>query len=92
MGCKFFRGDDIPCRGKFSWLYAGEAAPAFIAAVSHDGTGSQVFNLNGPCVEIEKVIGRLKGIVPDTQITCSGDEFPMPVKLDDTPIQAALPS
>ena len=39
----------IPYTGKYSWLYAGEAALAFITSVSNDMVGSNVFNLNGSC-------------------------------------------
>ena len=36
--------------GRYSWLYAGEAAAAFIATVSQDQEGPHVFDVNGHCM------------------------------------------
>ncbi|MEJ6673166.1 MAG: SDR family oxidoreductase [Alphaproteobacteria bacterium] len=82
---------DIPYRGNYSWLYAGEAAAAFIAAVSQDGTGAPVFNLNGSCETIEAGLEILKQLAPHAEISCSGGEFPFPADLDDGPLRAYLP-
>lgn len=82
---------DVPYRGNYSWLYAGEAAAAFIAAVSQDGTGAPVFDLNGSCETIETGLEILKQLAPDSQISCSGGDFPFPPDLDDGPLRAYLP-
>ena len=45
---------EVPFTGPLSWLYAGEAAAAFIAAVAEARDSAEVFNLNGPCATIEE--------------------------------------
>lgn len=79
---------DIPFSGLYSWLYAGEAAAAFIAAVSQPGEGSPVFNLNGRSETLESGLGILQELQAGAAITTSGDPFPFPPDLDDTPIRS----
>jgi nucleoside-diphosphate-sugar epimerase len=81
---------DIPFSGNMSWLYAGEAASAFIAAVSRDGEGSRVFDLNGSCSSVDDAVVLLKELVPGAAVTTSGGPFPFPADLDDGPIRAYL--
>ncbi len=83
---------EIPYTGPYSWLYAGEAAAAFIAAVSVDGEGAPVFDLNGRCDTVEKGLAILKGLAPEIQITAKGDEFPFPPNLSDDPLRAHVPA
>ena len=82
---------EIPFSGKQSWLYAGEAAAAFIAVVSQDGEGAHVFDLNGTCAKVEEGLEELRKIAPDAQVTCSGDPFQFPPDLDDGPLRAHVP-
>ena len=77
----------IPYRGNYSWLYAGEAASAFINAVSKDMDGAKVFNLNGSCKKIEDGISIIKDLVPDADISCTGKPVPFPPDLDDKPLR-----
>lgn len=79
---------EIPYTGPYSWLYAGEAAAAFIAAVSADGAGAHVFNLNGRCETIENGLSILKGLDSASQTTAAGAPFPFPADLDDAPLRA----
>lgn len=67
---------EMPFSGKYNWLYAGEAAAAFIAAVTRDGDGAPVFDLNGACETIERAFEILKTMAPQAQISCSGPQFP----------------
>jgi len=50
---------EIPYKGPISWLYAGEAAAAFIAAVCRDGEDARVFDLNGASETIEGALAKL---------------------------------
>jgi len=77
----------IPFAGTLSWLYAGEAAAAFIAAVSQDGKGTHIFDLNGSCESVENGIQILNTFAPEAQISCSGSPFPFPADLDDSPLR-----
>ena len=81
---------DIPYSGRLSWLHAGEAASAFIAAVSRDGDGAYVFDLNGGCETVEDGVKILKDCVPDADVTVSGKPFPFPPDMNDAPIRAHL--
>ncbi len=83
---------EIPYTGPYSWLYAGEAAAAFIAAVSRDGDGAPVFDLNGQCDTMENGLAILKQLAPDADVSAAGDRFPFPPDLDETPLRAHVPS
>ncbi len=82
---------DIPFIGPYSWLYAGEAAAAFIAAVSRDGAGAHVFDLNGRCDTIEAGLAALDRLSPGHGVTASGSPFPFPPDLDEAPLRAHVP-
>ncbi len=82
---------EIAIGGPVSWLYAGESAAAFIAAISRDGEAAPVFNLNGSCMTIEDGIDILSGLAPGHQITTTGNALPVPPDLDDGPIRAHVP-
>ena len=79
---------NIPFSGDASWLYAGEAASAFIAAVSKDGDGAPVFDLNGACEKVEYAIELVSKLKPGIEITCSGGQLPFPADMDDGPIRS----
>ena len=83
---------EIPYTGPYSWLYAGEAAAAFVSAVSVPGGSAQVFDLNGRCVTVERGIEIVKGLDSAAQITAAGAPFPFPPDLDESPIHSGLPS
>jgi nucleoside-diphosphate-sugar epimerase len=79
---------EIPYTGPISWLYAGEAASAFIAAVSRDGSDAPVFNLNGSSETIEQGLKLLSEIIPGHRITAAGEPLPVPHALSDEPVRA----
>lgn len=79
---------EIPYTGAYSWLYAGEAAAAFIAAVSQVGTGAYVFDLNGRCETIENGLSILHRFEDSAKVTARGGEFPFPPDLDEAALRA----
>lgn len=81
---------EIPYSGRLSWLHAGEAASAFIAAVSKDGDGAHVFDLNGGCDTVENGVAILKQCAPGADVTVTGKPFPFPPDMDDAPVRAHL--
>ncbi|MDE0534479.1 MAG: NAD(P)-dependent oxidoreductase [Albidovulum sp.] len=81
----------VPYSGPLSWLYAGEAAAAFIAAASQDGQGAFVFNLNGPCETVEFGLDVVRSLAPEARISCAGSQLPFPADLDDGPLRAHVP-
>lgn len=82
------RGYEIPYSGRTSWLYAGEASAAFIAAISRDGDGAFDFSLNGACETVEAGMDLLAGLAPAAEVAVTGDPLPFPPDLDDGPIRA----
>jgi len=82
---------EIPFAGKLSWLYAGEAAAAFIASVSQDGDGAYVYDLNGSCETVENGVAMLKEVAPEANISCTGTSFPFPPDLEDGPLRSHVP-
>ena len=70
---------DIPYTGALSWLYAGEAAAAFIAAVSRDEDDAMVFDLNGQCETVENGLDILARI--------AGSAMDAPPDLSDEPLR-----
>ena len=78
---------EVPYAGMLSWLYAGEAAAAFIASVAKDGEGANVFDLNGTCDSVENGLQILRGIDPSADVSATGNSFPFPADLDDEPLR-----
>ena len=75
---------EIPFNGKYSWLYVGEAASAFISAISEDMSDAKVFNLNGSCETIEYGVSLLKQLKPNAKVRYVDKPFPFPPDLDDS--------
>lgn len=80
----------IPFRGPVSWLHAGEAAGAFIKAVSKDRTGAEVFDINGPALTVEHSVELIRKVAPAAQIAVSGEALPFPMALSDQPVRNHL--
>lgn len=78
----------IPFSGPTSWLYAGEAAAAFIASVTRDGIGAPVFDLNGSCETMDGALNILADLVPGSEVTATGSPLPFPPDLNDAPLRA----
>jgi nucleoside-diphosphate-sugar epimerase len=78
---------EIPYTGALSWLYAGEAAAAFIAAVSQDQEDAVVFDLNGRTDTVETGLEILRELVPSHQVTATGGPLKIPSDLSDDPIR-----
>jgi nucleoside-diphosphate-sugar epimerase len=81
---------EMPLTGTLSWLYAGEAAAAFIAALKRDGECAMVFDLNGRTETVENGLEILRELIPDHRITASGGPLLIPPDLSDEPIRAHL--
>jgi nucleoside-diphosphate-sugar epimerase len=81
---------EIAFGGPVSWLYAGEAAAAFIAAVAREGDDARVFDLNGACISVEDGIEILSRIAPGHRVTTTGTRLPFPPDLSDAPIRDYL--
>ena len=81
----------IPYTGPYSWLYAGEAAAAFIAAVSQPGHEAAVYDLNGRCCTLELAAQTINLLANGDSISTAGPAFPFPANLCEKPIHSSLP-
>jgi len=77
----------VPFSGKASWLFAGEAASAFVRAVAKPHTGAPVFDLNGEYVSVEDGMSMLKSLVPSASIEVTGDPLAFPMDNSDDPLR-----
>jgi nucleoside-diphosphate-sugar epimerase len=82
---------DVPFTGPYSWLYAGEAAAAFIASISQDGDGAYCFDLNGRCEAVEAGLAIIKTIDSTASGTASGSPIPFDPNLNEAPLRAHVP-
>lgn len=78
--------------GKTDFLYAGDCAEGFIRAATTELTGAHVFNIAGETEAVADVITEIEKLIPTAKgtLTCAPNPIPMPSKLDDTAIRAAL--
>jgi nucleoside-diphosphate-sugar epimerase len=80
----------VPFRGPVSALHAGEAASAFIRAVSEDRTDAPVFDLNGVATSVESWLEMLRDLAPEARLDVAGEALPFPADLSDAPVRAYL--
>lgn len=78
--------------GRTDFLYAADAADAFIRSATAKLNGAHVFNLHGECAEISEIVAEIEREWPDAKglITHSEAPLPIPSELDDSAIRAVL--
>jgi nucleoside-diphosphate-sugar epimerase len=81
---------EVPFSGGVSWLYAGEAASAFIHAVARERAGAPVFDMNGVYAPVEEGLRILRRLAPSAAISSSGQPLAFPMHLPDEPLRAYL--
>jgi nucleoside-diphosphate-sugar epimerase len=81
---------EVPFSGGVSWLYAGEAASAFIRAVALERAGAPVFDMNGVYAPVEEGLRILRQLAPSAAISSSGQPLAFPMHLPDEPLRAYL--
>jgi nucleoside-diphosphate-sugar epimerase len=81
---------EVPFSGGVSWLYAGEAASAFIHAVALERAGAPVFDMNGVYAPVEEGLRILRQLAPSAAISSSGQALAFPMHLPDEPLRAYL--
>ena len=81
---------EVPFSGGVSWLYAGEAASAFIRAVARERAGAPVFDMNGVYAPVEEGLRILRQFAPSAAISSSGQPLAFPMHLPDAPLRAYL--
>lgn len=78
--------------GRTDFLYAADAADAFIRSATAELKGAHVFNLHGESAEMREIVAAIEREWPDARglITFSETPLPIPPELDDSAIRAAL--
>lgn len=78
--------------GRTDFLYAADAADAFIRAASVELEGAHVFNLHGETASIAELVGEIERCRPEARGTITWDETPMriPPELDSTALRNFL--
>ncbi len=78
--------------GRTDFLYASDAADAFIRAAKSALDGAHVFNLHGQTAAISEIVGEIERVRPEARgtITHADHSLPIPEELSDTAIRNAL--
>ena len=80
----------VPFTGANSYLYAGEAAAAFIQAVSAEREGATTFDCNGTCTTVEEALAILRRLAQGAQVSASGAPMPLPFADEDALLRAHI--
>ncbi len=80
----------VPFTGPVSYIHAGEAAAAFIKAISQPLDFAAVFDINGSASTVEDGLDILRSLAPDVDLGCDGAALPFPMDLSDAPLRAAI--
>lgn len=78
----------VPFSGRVGFVYAGEAAHAFIHAAACGGSGAPVFDLNGTEESVERVTALIRERHPRAQVSYTGDPLALPSDFSDEPLRA----
>lgn len=87
LGARF----TVPFTGPVGFVYAAEAAAAFIQAVAAEQSGAHVFALNGVVKTVEEVVAMIRARRPDAEVDYAGAPLPFPAEeLSDAPLRAHI--
>jgi UDP-glucuronate 4-epimerase len=73
---------EIGYTGTAQYDYAPDVARAFVMAAGAERDGAAVYNAPGAAAAIEGVAAAIRAVVPDAEITWSGDPLPFPPELE----------
>ena len=68
--------------GTAQYDYAPDVARAFVTAASAAHEGAAVYNAPGVPASVEEVVAAIRRVVPDAELTWSGDPLPFPPQLE----------
>ena len=80
----------IPFTGPVGFVYAPQAAAAFIQAVAAEREGAGVYDLNGTPEKVEDVAAMIRARKPEAKIECQGAPLPFPSDMSDAPLRNAI--
>ena len=68
--------------GTAQYDFAPDVARAFVTAAGAEREGANVYNAPGAAASMEEVVASIQAVVPDAEITWSGDPLPFPPELE----------
>ena len=80
----------IPFTGSVGFVYAGEAAAAFIAAAAAENGGAKIFPLSGTQNEVQEVVDMIIARRSLAEISCTGKPLPFPADDSDEPLRDCI--
>lgn len=70
--------------GTAQYDYAPDVARAFVLAAATERAGAAAYNTPGAAASVGEIADAIRGVVPDAEITWSGDPLPFPPELEAT--------
>lgn len=74
--------------GPIGFVYAEEAALAFLGAAARAGEGAPVFDLNGAESSVERIVELARARFPRARVSCAGPALALPPPSSDAPLRA----
>jgi UDP-glucuronate 4-epimerase len=68
--------------GTAQYDYAPDVARAFVMAARAEHVGATVYNAPGAVASVDDVVTAIRAVVPDAEVTASGDPLPFPAELE----------
>jgi nucleoside-diphosphate-sugar epimerase len=81
---------EVPFQGQVSFVHVEDAALRFISAVSREGDGAHVFDMNGTVAAVSSVNEMIRERLPTASLGQVGDPMPFPAEPDDGELNAYL--
>ena len=75
-------GYHIPFGGSVQMQYTADVGEAFVRASEVEYEGASVHNLDGPEVSMPELVEMVRELVPDADISATGDPLPFPPSVD----------
>lgn len=79
---------EIAFGGVMQFQLASDVALQFIDAAEQNSEGAHMFNLGTPAVSVDEMIGLIREVKPDAQITRKETRLPFPESFDDSALRA----
>ena len=76
----------IPFGGRIQFEYAGDVSEIILRCAAADVAGAEVFNIGGPAVAVEEIVGAIARVADGAEIGCEGDPLPFPSDGDAAPL------
>lgn len=67
----------IPFTGPAGFIYVDDVAAAFEAALLHDSSGAQVFNLPGEVATVADILREIRRYLPGAELNAAGQPLPI---------------